>query len=62
MSAESTPEPALAAPVYGELFLPVPDAGPSGPRQAVPDESEAAMGRLRTPFDVGPIDVAEPSG
>lgn len=63
MTGKATPEPALDAPAtHGELFLSTPDAATSGQRQAVPDESEAAMSRLRKPFDVGPIDVAEPRG
>ena len=45
---------------YRDLFLPAPDADTSGQRQAAePDESEAAMGRLRTPFDAGPADTVE---
>jgi hypothetical protein len=55
MTAETTPEPTLEAPASsGELFRSVPEAETSGQRQAVPDESEDAMGRLRTPFDVDP--------
>ncbi|BCB83241.1 hypothetical protein Psuf_005540 [Phytohabitans suffuscus] len=63
MTGEATTEPTLEPPAsYGELFLPAPDENTSGQRQAVPDESEAAMKRLRTPFDLGPIDVAETRG
>jgi hypothetical protein len=58
MTAEATPEPAR----YRDLFLSVPEADPPGQSQAAPDEGEAAMGRLRTPFDVGPVDAAEPRG
>lgn len=56
MTAEATPGPAS----YRDLFLSAPDADTPGHSQAAPDEGEAAMGRLRTPFDVGPVDVAEP--
>jgi hypothetical protein len=52
MTAETTPESALEAPAYKELFRSVPEAETSGERQAAPNESEDAMGRLRTPFDV----------
>jgi hypothetical protein len=63
MSSEATPDTALDAPgIHGELFLSAHEAETSGQRQAVPDESEAAMGRLRTPFDVGPADAVEPRG
>ncbi|BCB74822.1 hypothetical protein GCM10022251_53580 [Phytohabitans flavus] len=59
----TTPEPAIEAPAsYGELFLAAPDADTSGQRQTLPDESEAAMERLRTPFDLGPINVAKTRG
>lgn len=60
MTREATPDPAPDAPAsYGELFLSMPDADTSGQRQVAPDESEAAMGRLRSPFDVDPV---EPRG
>jgi hypothetical protein len=63
MTGEATPEGALeASATYRELFLPAPDADISAPSQAVPDESEAAMQRLRTPFDVGPTDVTATRG
>ena len=63
MPSGATPEPAHETPVsYGELFLPAPATDTSGQRQAVPDESEAAMKRLRTPFDIGPTDASESGG
>jgi hypothetical protein len=58
MTSEETPDHAPAASgSYGDLFLPAPDADTSEQRRVEPDESEAAMGRLRTPFDVGATDV-----
>ena len=62
MAAEPTPNPAPeASRSYGDLFLPAPSAEPAAPRQAAPDESKAAMVRLRAPFDIGPVDVVEPA-
>jgi len=53
MTVEATPEPSPEAPVaYGDLFRSVPDPDTAEEPQAAPDESEAGMGRLRTPFDV----------
>jgi hypothetical protein len=63
MTGKATPEPALEAPAGdSELFRQAPHADTSGQRQAVPDESEAAMKRLRTPFDVGQVDGAGTGG
>jgi len=66
MTSEDTPDRAPGGSgSYGDLFLPAPDADTSGSRRAegqlraAPDESEAAMGRLRTPFDVGAADAVE---
>jgi hypothetical protein len=57
MPSEATPDLAReASGSYEDLFLPAPDAEASGQRRAVPDESEAAMVRLRAPFDVGPVE------
>jgi hypothetical protein len=55
---EPTPDPAReAAGSYGDIFLPVPIAETPAASKPVPDESEAAMTRLRAPFDVEPADV-----
>lgn len=55
MTSEQTPDHALETPgSYGDLFRPAPDADTAGPPQSAPDESEAAMTRLRAPFDAGP--------
>lgn len=60
MTTEQTPYRAQEVPGSGaDLFRPAPDADAAGPTQAAPDESEAAMKRLRTPFDAGPVEVAE---
>lgn len=57
MTSEQTPDRAREAPrSYGDLFRSVPETDSSGPPQAAPDESEAAMTRLRTPFDAGPAE------
>jgi hypothetical protein len=61
MTSEETPDRTHGASrSYGDLFRPVPDAYTSTPRRTVPDKSEAAMMRLRAPFDVDPVDAVEP--
>lgn len=60
MTSEQTPDRARETPgSYADLFRPAPDTDASGPPQAAPDESEAAMTRLRAPFDAGPADAVE---
>jgi hypothetical protein len=44
---------------YGDLFRSASEADAASKPQAAPDESEAAMTRLRAPFEVGPVDVVE---
>jgi hypothetical protein len=57
MTSRETPYRAPeASGSHGELFRPPPDADAAGPHQAAPDESEAAMTRLRAPFDAGPVE------
>ncbi|GAA4715411.1 hypothetical protein [Phytohabitans rumicis] len=58
----TTDSDASAAVSYGGLFLPVPDVEKSEQGRAVPDDSEAAMTRLRAPFEIHPVDAAEPRG
>jgi hypothetical protein len=54
MTSDQTPDHAVETPgSYGDLFRPAPETDASGPPQTAPDESEAAMTRLRTPFDAG---------
>jgi hypothetical protein len=54
MTSEQTPDHAPeTSGSYGDLFRSAPDADAAGPPQTVPDESEAAMTRLRAPFDAG---------
>ncbi|MEH1125596.1 hypothetical protein [Micromonospora sp. CPCC 206061] len=62
MTSEETPDRIPKAfGSYGDLFQPEPepDSETSGPPRSVPDESEAAMTRLRAPFDVGPVKAVE---
>ena len=60
MISEQTPDRARETPgSHGDLFRPASDTDTSDRPQAAPDESEAAMTRLRAPFDAGPIDVVE---
>jgi hypothetical protein len=63
MTAEQAADRAREAPgSYADLFRSAPDADPTGPGLAAPDESEAAMTRLRAPFDAGPVEAAEHRG
>jgi hypothetical protein len=58
MTSEHTPDHAREAlESYGDLFRSAPDADTPGQPQTLPDESEAAMTRLRAPFDAGPVDA-----
>jgi hypothetical protein len=58
MTSATTPDSAPEAPgPHGDLFRSPPDAETTGQRRPVPDESEAAMVRLRTPFDIETVEV-----
>ncbi|MFI5908490.1 hypothetical protein [Dactylosporangium sp. NPDC051541] len=43
---------------HGSLFLAAAEAAAPPPALPAPDDSEAALSRLRTPFDVQPGDVS----
>lgn len=63
MTREAKTDPdAEASGSYGDLFRAAANAEEPEPRLAVPDDSEAAMKRLRAPFDVQLVDAVEPRG
>jgi hypothetical protein len=61
---DETTRPHVSGPPrpQGSPFLAVPKAETPQPSLPPPDESEAALSRLRAPFDIGPGDASAPAG
>jgi hypothetical protein len=63
MTGEATLPHASGPPgPYGSSFLAVPEAETRQTPLPAPDESEAALSRLRAPFDIGLGDASAPAG